>query len=81
MGLDATKVYSATGIIGRISFSYNGGGNQDTDVSVEPKSVSTTDLDAVVAAPRLTGPGAKVSRTKAEPKTDVATLGRKRRQA
>lgn len=81
VGLDATKVYSATGIIGRISFSYNGGGNQDTDVSVEPKSVSTTDLDAVVAAPRLTGPGAKVSRTKAEPKTDVATLGRKRRQA
>jgi hypothetical protein len=32
VGLDATKVYAATGTIGRVSFSYNGGGDKDTDV-------------------------------------------------
>jgi hypothetical protein len=32
VGLDATKVYAATGIIGRVSCSYNGGGNADTQV-------------------------------------------------
>jgi hypothetical protein len=48
VGLDATKVYAATGIIGRVSFSYNGGGDKDTDVPVDqtPAKTSTDDLDA-----------------------------------
>ena len=29
VGLDAGKVYAATGTIGRVSFSYNGGGDKD----------------------------------------------------
>lgn len=37
-------------------------------------------LDAITQAPKLRGPGAKVARTTAEPKTDVATLGREKRQ-
>ena len=40
----------------------------------------TEQLDQVTAAPRLTGPGAKAARTRAEPQTDVATLGRERRR-
>jgi len=79
VGLDATKVYSATGIIGRVSFSYNGGGNKDTDVTDAPQAqTSIDDLDAVTDK-RLTGPGAKAARAKNEPKTDAGTLGRERR--
>ena len=82
VGLDATKVYSATGIIGRVSFSYNGGGNKDTDVdtSVDSPSMDTDDLDAETNRPRLTGPGAKASRAAAEPKMDTATTGRAKRK-
>jgi len=49
VGLDAGKVYAATGIIGRVSFSYNGGGDTDTDVSVDttPAKTTTQDLDTV----------------------------------
>lgn len=82
VGLDATKVYSATGIIGRVSFSYNGGGDKDTDitpVATKPAKTSTADLDAVVDTPRLTGPGVKKARSPA-PKLDVTTTGRERRQ-
>lgn len=79
VGLDATKVYSATGIIGRISFSYNGSGNTDTDVDV---AVDTTpvDLDTATNEPRLRGPGAKVARTTAEPNFDANVTGRERRK-
>ena len=49
VGLDATKVYAATGTIGRVSFSYNGGGDKDTDVPVDtaPAKTATPDLDTV----------------------------------
>ena len=48
VGLDATKVYAATGIIGRVSFSYNGGGDKDTDIEPSaPARLSTSDLEAV----------------------------------
>lgn len=81
VGLDATKVYAATGIIGRVSFSYNGGGDQDTDVEpADPAKTATADLDQVTQAPRLRGPGAKAAKSQAEPKTDVATLGREKRR-
>ena len=82
VGLDATKVYSATGIIGRVSFSYNGGGNKDTDVdtSVDSSTLDTDELDAETNRPRLTGPGAKASKAAAEPKMDTATTGRAKRK-
>jgi hypothetical protein len=35
VGLDAGKVYAATGTIGRVSFSYNGGGDKDTNVEID----------------------------------------------
>ena len=82
VGLDATKVYSATGIIGRVSFSYNGGGNKDTDIDVSvdnTPAMDNDDLDAKMAQPRLTGPGARASRATAAPKMDLATVGRQRR--
>lgn len=62
VGLDATKVYAATGTIGRVSFSYNGGGDKDTDITPSAGSAKTAtpDLDvvaqqrsAVKAAPEL----------------------------
>lgn len=81
VGLDATKVYAATGIIGRVSFSYNGGGNKDTDVEPsEPAKVDTDSLDAEIDKPRLTGPGARASRQTQEPNRDEKTLGRKTRR-
>ena len=79
VGLDATKVYSATGIIGRVSFSYNGGGNKDTDVEpTAPAQLGTDDLDAVINQPRLRGPGIQAAKA-VEPKLDDKTLGRARR--
>lgn len=54
----------------------------DQDTKEPDKGVAGPDeLDQVTQAPRLSGPGARVARTQAAPKTDVATLGRKRRQA
>jgi hypothetical protein len=81
VGLDASKVYAATGTNGRVNFAYNGGGNTDTDVetSNEPAKLSTDDLDAVTQG-RLKGPGAKVARDNSEIKTDAGTLGREKRR-
>jgi hypothetical protein len=84
VGLDATKVYSATGIIGRISFSYNGGGNKDTDVPVDTGPVGDTEaetekLDQVTSGPRLTGPGVRAAKQR-EPDYSATTLGRERRR-
>ena len=51
VGLDASKVYSATGTNGRVSFSYNGGGQEDVDtvdtVASTPAATDTVDLDTV----------------------------------
>jgi hypothetical protein len=86
VGLDATKVYSATGIIGRVSFSYNGGGNKDTDVdsSADLGTTVSTDasnkkLDAVANTPRLIGPGARASKQNQEPDFDPKVTGRAKR--
>jgi hypothetical protein len=81
VGLDASKVYAATGTNGRVNFAYNGGGDTDTDVepSGELAKLSTADLDAVTQEPRLKGPGVKAARGGVEPKTDAGTLGRAKR--
>lgn len=78
VGLDATKVYAATGTVGRISFSYNGGGNKDTDVepSTEPAKTAAPELDVVTQ---------KRSRIKAAPEQPEKlgtekTLGRRRQK-
>jgi hypothetical protein len=86
VGLDASKVYAATGTNGRVNFAYNGGGDTDSDVEVDTAAaaatakLSTADLDAAIKQPRLTGPGARAARTTSEPKTDAGTLGRERRR-
>jgi hypothetical protein len=88
VGLDATKVYAATGIIGRVSFSYNGSGSTDTDVDAPTTSgeegtvsnVSTADLDAVSSGERLTGPGVKASKARTEPNMTADVLGREKRK-
>lgn len=78
VGLDATKVYAATGTIGRVSFSYNGGGDKDTDVAVDaaPAQTSAPDLDVV------TQKRSRVKAAPAEPEKlgTEKTLGRKRQR-
>ena len=78
VGLDAGKVYAATGIIGRVSFSYNGGGDKDTDVEIDttPAQTAAPDLD-VVAQKR-----SAVKAAPEEPKKlgTEKTLGRKRQR-
>lgn len=78
VGLDATKVYAATGIIGRVSFSYNGGGDKDTDVSVDqtPAKTSADDLDAYSQQ----SSGLKASAGGVEKLGSEKTLGRKRQR-
>lgn len=77
VGLDATKVYSATGIIGRISFSYNGGGDRDTDVAPSAPAELDQDLDKIA-----TQRSQITARTKGtdQTKSDEKSLGRKRRR-
>jgi hypothetical protein len=47
--------------------------------AAEPAKLDTDDLDAVIQAPRLKGPGVRAARDTSEPKTDAGTLGRARR--
>jgi hypothetical protein len=80
VGLDASKVYAATGIIGRVSFAYNpvSDGLPDADetdsVPPEPAVIDNEKLDAV---------SQRRSRVRAssfkKPEGDKQSLGRKRR--
>jgi len=78
VGLDAGKVYAATGTIGRVSFSYNGGGDKDTDVEIDtaPAKTAAPDLDVV------TQKRSAVTAAPEEPKKygTEKTLGRKRQR-
>jgi len=77
VGLDAGKVYAATGTIGRVSFSYNGGGDKDTDVEIDtvPAKTAAPDLD-VVAQQRSDITAAP----KKKPRDNVEVYGRKRQR-
>jgi hypothetical protein len=78
VGLDASKVYAATGTNGRVSFSYNGGGDTDTDV-VEPSAVPTPgELDTI--SQQRSDVKASGANNKQEPAGDEKALGRKRRK-
>jgi hypothetical protein len=88
VGLDASKVYAATGIIGRVSFAYNpvSDGLPDEDetdnVPPEPAVIDNEKLDAIsqqrsgIKASRMTTAplGAR------EPVGDKQSLGRERRR-
>jgi len=81
VGLDASKCYSATGIIGRVSFSYNGGGNKDTDVPVDvgPANTSTDALNQVgQKRSGITAASGGVEKTKQL--GNKTTLGRERQR-
>lgn len=81
VGLDATKVYSATGIIGRISFSYNGGGDRDTDVmATSPVEPGEPDQDLEKVATQRSSVTARAKGATARSPGDEKTLGRKRRR-
>jgi hypothetical protein len=76
VGLDASKVYSATGTNGRVSFSYNGGA-EEPPAAVAPTKVSTQDLDTVTQQRS----GLKASTGGVEKKLGTPkTLGRKRQK-
>jgi len=79
VGLDAGKVYAATGIIGRVSFAYNGGGDKDTDVTVDvtPAQTAPDELDAV--AQQRSGVTAHAGGVEKKLGTEK-TLGRKRQR-
>jgi hypothetical protein len=78
VGLDASKVYAATGTNGRVSFSYNGGGDTDTDV-VDPGAAPTPGELDIISQQRsdikASGPNKKQA-----PAGDEKVLGRKRRK-
>lgn len=78
VGLDAGKVYAATGIIGRVSFSYNGGGDKDTDVAVDakPAKIKSADLD-FIGQQRSSVTAAKPTK---KPRDNVEVYGRKRQR-
>jgi len=88
--LDASKVYFSTGGKGNYTFTIlkNGakpedvapadGVEADTTPGPESDEELTDKLDAVSQG-RLKGPGVRAARDTTEPKTDVGTLGRKRR--
>ena len=81
VGLDASKVYAATGTNGRVTFSYNGGGNTDTDV-VDPAEVPTpgeidTNLDKI--STKRSAVTARSGGAEKPSPADTKTLGRKRR--
>lgn len=68
--LDPTKVYAATGIIGRVSFSYNGGGSKDTDVEPETAPISSDDTVSVQGSTRDLEPEFK--------RSDVTASGKRK---
>lgn len=86
--LSADKTYYSTGNKGNFTFKILKNGATEEDVTMPDDTVSAKPepeldverLDAITQAPRLRGPGAKVARTAAPPKTDVATLGREKRR-
>lgn len=80
VGLDATKVYASTGIIGRISFSYNGGGDKDTDVAASPEPTKTSAPELDTVAQQRSTVTARAAGAKPEKLGTEKTLGRKRQQ-
>ena len=88
VGLDASKVYAATGIIGRVSFSYDpyGDGLPDADetdnISPEPAVIDNEKLDAVSQQRSgITAAGMTAAPLGAgEPAGDIQSLGRARRR-
>lgn len=79
VGLDASKVYSATGTNGRVTFSYNGGGDTDTDVEIStPIAPSEVDPGEEEVTQRRSKVKAFREPNVTEP--DEKTLGRRRRR-
>jgi hypothetical protein len=78
---------SAGEIKGKMSVEISpGAGDDEPDAMIagasteKPQNTKQKDLDAELDKPRLRGPGAKAAKARAEPKTDVATLGREKRR-
>lgn len=82
VALDASKVYAATGTNGRVTFSYNGGGNTDTDVVPSGEVPTPGEIDQDIEKYEKQRSPIKAYR---EPGTnprapgDEKTLGRKRK--
>lgn len=89
--LDASKVYFSTGGKGNYTFTILKNGAKPSDVnpmdntdSLEtdqaPADISADALDAAADRQRLTGPGARVARSNAQPKMTRDVLGREKRR-
>jgi hypothetical protein len=80
VGLDSSKVYAATGTNGRVSFSYNGGGDSDTDVvnpGDEPVPGDLGSKSDKVTQKRSSVKAATKGRSDSRP--DASAMGRARR--
>jgi len=78
VGLDATKVYAATGVVGRVSFSYNGGGEEKEDIPAQdsaPARTTAQDLDVVTQKRSAVRAAAKPEKLGTE-----KSLGRRRQR-
>ena len=80
VGLDASKVYAATGTNGRVSFSYNGGGDTDTDVMDPADAPVPGEIDQGIERVEKQRSSIKAAPEPAEKYGDAKTLGRSRRK-
>lgn len=90
--LDASKVYFSTGGKGNYTFTILKNGATPQDVNTmdpvddletdqeEMGALSTDELDQLTDQPRLTGPGAKASKTKKAANFDTSVTGREKRK-
>ena len=78
VGLDATKVYASTGIIGRVSFSYNGAGDKDTDVEVSTPGEIDQGAERITQTRSDIKAAPEPASSAGEP--DEKVLGRKKRR-
>lgn len=80
VGLDASKVYSATGTNGRVTFAYNGGADPDpADIANATPSVAAPSYSDVDDEPEKRSSIKASGKRKEIPKADEKALGRKRR--
>jgi hypothetical protein len=84
VALDASKVYYATGVNGRCTFAYNGGGDGDNKLlpgdgpePVQPKKAKTSVADLDSYTQKSTGLKASARGVEKKPKFSEKTLGRK----
>jgi hypothetical protein len=83
VALDASKVYYATGVNGRCTFAYNGGGDGDDKLlpgdkpePAQPKKAKTSTVDLDTVAQKSSGLKASAGGVEKKSKFSKKALGR-----